>query len=70
MDISYADGRLRIDNDGARPGGAADGAGLLGLRERLAPLGASLEVQPDGDGRWAVVATLPGTGPLSAGTGG
>jgi two-component system, NarL family, sensor histidine kinase DesK len=72
VEVGYADARLRIVNDGARAGGtgsAADGSGLQGLRERLAPLGATLEAQPDGDGRWAVLATLPGTGPLSAGTG-
>jgi two-component system sensor histidine kinase DesK len=69
VEVGYADARLRIVNDGAGPGGSADGSGLQGLRERLAPLGATLEAQPDGDGRWAVLATLPGTGPLSAGTG-
>jgi two-component system sensor histidine kinase DesK len=67
VEIAYADGRLRVENDGARAGGSADGSGLHGLRERLAPLGAALEARPGGDGRFSVVATLPGTGPLSAG---
>ncbi|MDO8212093.1 sensor histidine kinase [Conexibacter sp. CPCC 206217] len=66
VEIEYADGQLRVDNDGARPGGSSDGSGLRGLRERLIPLGASLVVQADGGDRWAVVAQLPGTGPLSA----
>lgn len=67
VEITYAGGELRIVNDGA--GGAAaaaDGSGLRGLRERLAPLGASLTAGPDGGDRWAVAARLPGTGPLSA----
>ncbi|HST40664.1 MAG TPA: histidine kinase [Conexibacter sp.] len=69
VDISYADGRLRVDNDGARPGGSSgsgDGSGLRGLRERLSPLGASLVAQADGGDRWTVVAQFPGSGPLSA----
>ncbi|MDP2710265.1 MAG: histidine kinase [Solirubrobacteraceae bacterium] len=66
VDIEYADGQLRVGNDGARPGGSPDGSGLRGLRERLSPLGASLVAQPDGGDRWAVVAQFPGTGPLSA----
>ena len=64
VEIAYADGRLRIANDGARSGDGADGTGLRGLRERLAPLGASLDARADGE-RWTVVAELPGAGPLS-----
>ncbi|MDW5597080.1 histidine kinase [Conexibacter stalactiti] len=66
VDIAYADGELRVDNDGAHPGGSSDGSGLCGLRERLSPLGASLVAQPDGGDRWTVVARFPGSGPLSA----
>jgi two-component system sensor histidine kinase DesK len=67
VEIVYADGRLRVSNDGARLDGPSfDGSGLRGLRERLAPLGASLEAGGDGDGRWVVVASLPGAGPLLA----
>jgi two-component system sensor histidine kinase DesK len=66
VEIAYADGRLRVDNDGARPDGSADGAGLRGLRERLAPLGATLAAGAHGADRWVVLADLPGTGPLSA----
>ena len=67
VEISYADGQLRVDNDGAHdPGGLSDGSGLRGLRERLSPLGASLVAQPDGGDRWTVLAQLPGAGPISA----
>lgn len=65
-EIAYADGVLRVENDGAGPSTSTDGSGLRGLRERLAPLGASIVAGSDGDGRWAVVAQLPGAGPLSA----
>lgn len=70
VEIAYAaDGRLRIVNDGADPRRTSDGgAGLRGLRERLTPLGATLEAGPDGDDRWSVVAHLPSPGPLSART--
>ena len=69
VEIAYADGELRVENDGARnPGGPSGGSGLPGLRERLSPLGASLVAEPEGDGHWAVIAHLPGAGPLSAGT--
>jgi two-component system sensor histidine kinase DesK len=67
VEIAFAGGRLCIDNDGARPAGAAsDGTGLRGLRERLAPLGAALRAGADDRGHWTVVAELPGPGPLSA----
>lgn len=64
--IAYADGQLEVGNDHAHRVVTSDGAGLRGLCERLSPLGASLTAGPDGDDRWAVVARLPGTGPLSA----
>jgi two-component system sensor histidine kinase DesK len=66
VEFAYADGELRIENDGAHPDGSADGSGLRGLRERLVPLGASLAAYPEPEDRWIVVAQLPGTGPLSA----
>jgi two-component system sensor histidine kinase DesK len=64
--IEYADGRLRVDNDGARPNGSVDGSGLSGLRERLAPLGATMTAHAYGDDRWLVEVDFPGSGPLSA----
>lgn len=66
VEIVYADGVLRVDNDGARPSADGDGSGLQTLRERLAPLGADLEAGPTDDGHWVVTARLPGVGPLSA----
>ncbi len=66
VEFAYADGQLRIENDGAHPNGSGDGFGLRGLRERLLPLGGSLAAYPHDDDRWAVVAQLPGAGPLSA----
>jgi two-component system sensor histidine kinase DesK len=64
--IAYSEGELRVGNDKPHPDGPSDGAGLRGLRERLSPLGATLVAGPDGDAHWAVVAQLPGAGPLSA----
>lgn len=54
---------LRVSNDGARTGvdgvaGLGGGAGLVGLRERLAAVGGSLDVAADGD-RFVVVARVP-----------
>jgi two-component system sensor histidine kinase DesK len=66
--ITYADDALRVDNDGARAADAADGSGLRSLRERLTPLGATLDACADGTGHWIVTARLPGSGPLSATT--
>ena len=42
--------------------------GLRSLRERLTPLGATLDACADGNGHWIVTAHLPGSGPLSATT--
>jgi signal transduction histidine kinase len=73
---------VRITGDGARgvtvevvnrrPVGSAallpgSGAGLLGLRERLALVGGTLESGPCPDGGWRVVAWLPAA-PASAAT--
>jgi two-component system sensor histidine kinase DesK len=65
VEITSADEALRVDNDGVNGGASADGSGLRGLRERLAPLGASLVAGAEGD-RWRVAVALPGSGPLSA----
>ncbi|MDO9354513.1 MAG: histidine kinase [Solirubrobacteraceae bacterium] len=77
VEIAYGRGLLQISNDGSRistagadvatgsAAGSTDGAGLHGLRERLAPLGASLSAGPVNDGRWTVVVDLPGAGPLT-----
>ena len=42
------------------------GAGLIGLRERVALLGGTLSAGPTADGGWQVRAWLPGTGSLPA----
>ncbi|MBB0230170.1 sensor histidine kinase, partial [Streptomyces calidiresistens] len=54
---------LEVGNDGVtvRPEGGGDrGSGLRGLRERLAPLGGTLEAGPNGTGDgWRLVARVP-----------
>ena len=55
---------LRVSNDGARVGvagvaGLEGGAGLVGLRERLAAVGGALDVAADGD-RFVLTARVPG----------
>jgi two-component system sensor histidine kinase DesK len=61
--IEWDAGELAVTNDGVSGVGAEGGSGLVGLRERLAPLGAELSAARDGTS-FAVVATLPGDGPL------
>ena len=60
---------LRIENDGV-PDEEDDGrgTGIAGLRERLLPLGARLDVER-APGRFTLVAALPGDGPRTVGTG-
>ena len=55
---------LRIDDDGPATGGGESGGGngLIGMRERAAALGGSVEAGPRRDGGFLVVATLPVTG--------
>lgn len=51
---------LTIENDGVDRGGApATHGGLVGLTERLAALGGSVEAGPSGDGRFTLCARLP-----------
>ncbi len=71
--ISYVDGWLEVRNDGVGAGRPSeDGNGLLGLRDRLAPLGAALVAGPaaapadgtadgiaDGGGSYVVRVRLP-----------
>jgi signal transduction histidine kinase len=67
--LRRADGSLGIDvtspyGDRDRPGAPGSGAGLVGMRERVALLGGTFEAGPEGTARgkiWSVRATLPVT---------
>jgi two-component system, NarL family, sensor histidine kinase DesK len=64
------DGRvLRVRNDGVAGAAPGEGAGLVGLRERLAPLGAGMQVSSDGDHFEVAVdfPAVPGAGPAARG---
>lgn len=51
---------LTVENDGApENGGPGRGAGLVGLRERLAEIGGTLRAGPAGDGRFLLTAEVP-----------
>lgn len=54
---------MTIENDGACPDTASgDGSGLLGLSERLAPLGGEVRGTTQPPDRFVLVADLPVTG--------
>ncbi|MGW0548919.1 sensor histidine kinase [Streptomyces altiplanensis] len=61
--LGYAPGRLglRVDDEGPATGGGAGGSGngLVGMRERAASLGGTIEAGPRPDGGFRVEATLP-----------
>lgn len=59
---------LTVENDGVpENGGSGRGAGLVGLRERLAEIGGTLRAGPAGDGRFLLTAEVPL--PSAAGSG-
>ncbi|MEU2263960.1 sensor histidine kinase [Streptomyces sp. NPDC019645] len=61
--IAHAPGRLdlTVDDDGPAAGGdhGGSGRGLVGMRERAAALGGTIEAGPRGDGGFRVHARLP-----------
>ncbi|MEU0656202.1 histidine kinase [Streptomyces albogriseolus] len=62
MELRVKEGRvvLTVENDGVpRTGGRDRGAGLIGLRERLAEIGGTLRAEPTGDGRFLLTAEAP-----------
>ena len=63
--LSGADGwvRLVVCDDGELPHPAPAGYGLVGMAERAALLGGSLEAGPNDDRGWTVSASLPKAGP-------
>jgi two-component system sensor histidine kinase DesK len=64
--IEWGVGDLVVTNDGVTGAAAEGGMGLEGLRERLAPLGASLSAARR-DASFVLVASLPGDGPVEEG---
>jgi signal transduction histidine kinase len=61
--IAYAEDAVEVevrdDGHGAAAEGGAPGHGVVGMRERVALFGGSLEVGPAPEGGWRVRARLP-----------
>ena len=57
--VDPAEVRLEISDDGRSGAQGAGGNGILGMRERAALLGGSLEARPAPEGGWRVAARLP-----------
>lgn len=58
VEIGWHDGVLSVGNDGALTKPATNGVGLVGLTERLAPLGAIVSTATR-DGHWTLAVTMP-----------
>jgi len=54
--------RLTVRDDGAAGASAGPGYGVVGMTERAALLGGTLEAGPSADGGWTVTAVLPRAG--------
>ncbi len=65
MCIRWAASTLDVTNDGVDGAPVVEGAGITGLRERLAPLGGDLEAHATSD-RFHLVAHLTLTDPAEA----
>lgn len=61
VELRYDDGTLRlaVRDDGPGPSGAAEGHGLLGMRERATTVGGSVRTGPGEAGGFTVEAELP-----------
>lgn len=58
VDVAWRDGVLSVGNDGSVGKTANNGVGILGLTERLAPLGAVVSTTQR-DGHWTLAVTMP-----------
>jgi signal transduction histidine kinase len=59
LDIDGAHRRVVVTDDGRDGGAGPDGQGLIGMRERVAVYGGTLDIGRRPDGGYRVVATRP-----------
>ena len=58
VEVTWLDGVLSVGNDGVTAPPDSNGVGILGLTERLAPLGAVVSTTMR-EGRWTLAVTMP-----------
>jgi two-component system sensor histidine kinase DesK len=58
VEVAWRNGVLSVSNDGVTASAGSNGVGLLGLAERLAPLGAVVSTTL-GEGVWTLAVTMP-----------